>query len=317
MQPPQNPYNPPPEGQPSYGQPQYVPQPAYVPQPQMPRGTVSLDVISEAWQFLSPNIGPWLLAMVAYFGVSYGINIIQNIFQALGQNGGSAIWIVLAILLQVIGWGVTQILAGGLAKLAIQTVRTRIANINEMWTVTNVWGRLLLSALLQTFICGLASLPGLIVLGIGVFGPLSQAGFFSPGAFAGGKFPNLPPSSIGAMVGGVSLGILLMFVVVVPLASLFLLTTSLIVDRKLGPWQAIAQSFGALKKHFWSTLLLAFVLGLINMGGVAACCIGLLFTVPLTVIAIALVYRDLFGIGEGAVAQQTVYAPPPIANPNF
>ncbi len=282
----------------------------------MPRGKVSMDVISEAWTFLQPNIGPWLLAMVAYFGVTYGFSIVQNLVQLPAQNGGSPIWIVLSLVIQLIGSLVSQLLLGGLAKMAIGTVRTRVANINEMWTVTNVWLGLVLSGILQGLFYIIACLPGLIVLGVSVFAPLSQAGVFSPAVLNGGKAPNIPPSVIGGMVGGISVGMLLILLASAVRFSLFYLATFLIVDRKTGAWEAISTSAKALKKHFWSSLLLLFVLALINTGGVMACCVGLFLTVPLSQIAIALVYRDLFGMGE-APPQATVYAPPPIASPNF
>ena len=311
MQPPSNPYS-----QPAYNQQQFSPQAAYIPPPQMPRGTVSLDVISEAWTFLKPNIGNWVLAMVVFFGIPYGISALRGVLQMLGQNGGSQIWTILAILLQVVSWGLTQLLTGGLAKMAIGTVRTRVANINEMWTVTNVWLGLLLTALLQGLLSLVAAIPGLIVLGVSVVGPLIKSGVFNLMAQGSSKAPPIPPSMIGAMIGGTALGVLLIVLLSIPLSSLLFLSTFLVVDRKVGPWEAISTSFGALKKHFWSAILLTFVLGLVNMAGALACCIGMLVSIPLTQIAVALVYRDLFGVGDAA-PQTTVYAPPPIANPNF
>ncbi len=317
MQPP-----PDPNQQPVYNQNPYTPQPPYIPPvygpvPRAPRGTVSLEVISEAWSYLSPNLGPWVLASVAYFGIPYAISMVRGIFQMLGQNGGSSLWLILAFLIQVVSWVVTQLLLGGMMKMAIGTVRNRVANINEMWTVTGEGLNLVLSAILRGLIYSLACLPGILVLGASVFVPLYKAGIFSPAVLASGRAPAVPPALIGTMFGGIGLGALLIFLAATPLTALFLLTTTLIVERKLGPWEAISQSIGALKKHFWPTVLLSFVLGLVNSAGFMMCCVGILFSFPLVQIATALVYRDLFGIDEAA-PQSTIYAPPPpIANPNF
>lgn len=305
MQQPPYPYN-----QPNpYGGPQ-------VPPPQAPRGTVSLDVIGEAWQILSPTLGNWILAALIYFGITYAINIVQNLLQSVGDRHNSVILSLLSLLLSLISFVVSQLLLGGLAKMAIETVRTRVANINEIWSATNVLGTLILSAILQGIFYVIACLPGLIVLGVSVVVPIMRSGAFNPATIGSGRAPNIPPALVGGMVGGILLGVLLMLVLAIPLAALLFMSTPLIVDRKVGAWEAISQSFRALKPHFWSAALLLLVLGLINMGGFAACCVGILFTFPLSYIAIALVYRDLFGL-NGASPQNPGYTPPPIANPNY
>lgn len=314
MQPPQNPYNQPPS---PYSQQPFNPQAPYGPPPQMPRGKVSTEVISEGWQILSPVVGQWVLAMVVFFGIYYGIGIVRSIIETLGRNGGSQIWTILALLIQLVSWIVVQLMTGGLAKMAIATVRTRTADIGQMWSVSNVGMTLVLSALLQGILSLLVCLPGIAVLGVNVFLPLFKAGVFNPAVLASGRPPAIPPSLIGGMMGGIFGGIALILVATIPLRALLFLATLLIVDRKVGPWAAIAQSAGALKKHFWSALLVVLLTDLVNLAGVLACCVGTLVSVPLTQIAIALVYRDLFGLGDAAPQPQTIYAPPPIANPNF
>lgn len=322
MQPPQNPsdlpsssgYAPPaPHAQAPYSQAPLAP-------PQAPRGKVSLDVVGEAWRLLSPNLGNWLVAMVIYIGVKVGVGIFSNLLQSLGRSlgGGNslpAIAVVLTLLTQVISWLSTQLLLGGLAKLAITTVRSGRADVNEMWSVSKVLVKLALSSLLQGVFYVVASIPGLALLGTRVFVPLYAAGFFNPRVWATGKPPVIPPSVVTHLASGISLSALVLVLFTLPLSALFFLATSLIVDRGLGPWEAISQSVGAMKRHFGSALLLMIVLGLVNGLGALACCVGLLFSIPLCQIAVALVYRDLFGLGSAP--ETTVYAPPPIANPNF
>lgn len=319
MQPPQNPSDlPSPSGYPPPAP--FAPAPygqaPVAPPPQAPRGRVSLDVIGEAWRLLSPNLGNWVLAMVLFFGVRFGISIFQNIIQQIAGRGSSftPFMIAFTVLMQIVSWIVMQCLLGGLAKLAIATVRTGRAELSEMWSISNVWVSLAFSALLQGFFYLLAAIPAIGVLGTRVFLPFFKAGLFNPATMATGKPPVIPPAVANNLLSGMSLGGLLLLLVV-PLTVLFLLTTSLIVDRQVGPWQAIKQSVGALGRNFGSTLLLVFVLGLINIGGVLACCVGYLVSLPLTQIAVALVYRDLFGIES--VTPATIVAPPPIANPNF
>ena len=90
----------------------------------------------------------------------------------------------------------------------------------------------------------------------------------------------------------------------------------LIVDQKADAIDSIKRSWDVCKPHLGALFLLFFVLGLVNLVGLCACGIGLLVTYPLTQIAIALTYRNLFGVGrsEGEMARPN-FPPPPIASP--
>ncbi|BCM91024.1 hypothetical protein IAD21_02888 [Abditibacteriota bacterium] len=311
MQPSQNPYEPPPYGQPPYAQNSAVPAVS-----RAPRATVSVGVISEAWSYLASNLGPWLLAMVACCAISYGVIALCTFLQDRSQHQHSSLLSFVAGLAQILPWIITQLLLGGLTKLAIGTVRTRSAKISDLWKVTNVTLSLLLSSLFQGFLYALACLPGFIVFMISIIIPIMHVGESAFKFLGTGKIPGISSSSVATTTIGVSFGFLFFFGGLLLLASLLLLATPLIVERKAGPWRANVQSIATLRRHFWSGVLLLLVLGLINIGGMLLCCVGLLLTIPLTQITIALVYRDLIGI-EGIVAPPTVYAPPPIANPNI
>ncbi len=96
----------------------------------------------------------------------------------------------------------------------------------------------------------------------------------------------------------------------------FSMYTPLLVDQKADAIDSIKRSWEACKPHLGALFLLFFVLGLINLAGLCACGLGLLVTYPLTQIAIALTYRNLFGVGrsEGDMARPN-FPPPPIASP--
>jgi len=49
------------------------------------------------------------------------------------------------------------------------------------------------------------------------------------------------------------------------------------------------------KKHWWSVFGLLFVCSLVNLAGLLACFVGVLFTVPIVLGAIMFAYEDLFG----------------------
>ena len=101
------------------------------------------------------------------------------------------------------------------------------------------------------------------------------------------------------------------------IASLGLaMTQPVIIDQNLAPVDAMKRSWEVMKPHLGSLFVLNLMLGLVNILGALLCGLGLFVTVPMSIVSIALVYRDLFGAG-GSSPQNTGYTPPPIANPNF
>jgi len=78
------------------------------------------------------------------------------------------------------------------------------------------------------------------------------------------------------------------------IASVLLLFAPYIVmDRNLGPVEAIQRSFAVTKRHFWSVLLFLVAALAVNIGGALLFGIGLFVTIPVSVIAIAHAYRTL------------------------
>lgn len=69
--------------------------------------------------------------------------------------------------------------------------------------------------------------------------------------------------------------------------------TYLVIDKKLGPIEAIRKSGQITKGVRWPLLGLALILFLVNLGGALLLGLGLLVTVPVTSLAYAYVYRQL------------------------
>jgi hypothetical protein len=101
------------------------------------------------------------------------------------------------------------------------------------------------------------------------------------------------------------------------LAALFMFTFPLIVDRRMGPIEAMGASFEALKPQMWMALLYGIVVYILMFAGVAACFIGLLITFPLGIMTLAVTYRNFFD--NGASPSFGGHIPPtaPIADPRM
>lgn len=125
------------------------------------------------------------------------------------------------------------------------------------------------------------------------------------------------PTLIGATILtsiATVIGFVLCIVPGLLLSGLFLFVVPLIVDQRRGALDAIGTSFNTLKPQMWMALLYVIVIGLLASAGVIACVVGVLVTVPLALLALAVTYRDFFD--TGAVQPAGPFIPTaPIADP--
>lgn len=83
----------------------------------------------------------------------------------------------------------------------------------------------------------------------------------------------------------------------------------LVVERGMGPIQAIQTSLAATKKEWLMFAAFALVVGMIAGAGVILCYVGALVSYPLLFTITSVAYRDVFGVA-GANEAPT-YSPPP------
>jgi capsular polysaccharide biosynthesis protein len=71
-------------------------------------------------------------------------------------------------------------------------------------------------------------------------------------------------------------------------------TLPLVIDKQLDFWPAMRLSRKTISKHWWRFLGFLVVLGLVNLAGVMACCIGFFVTFPVSLAALMYAYEDIF-----------------------
>jgi len=109
---------------------------------------------------------------------------------------------------------------------------------------------------------------------------------------------------LGALVASLltSVGLIACILPGIYLAVAWKLTLPIIIDKRLGFWDAMEVSRKVLTRCWWSVFLFLIVCMLINLCGVLLCGIGVFFTWPLTMLAITFLYEDLFGSAKPAAA---------------
>jgi len=69
----------------------------------------------------------------------------------------------------------------------------------------------------------------------------------------------------------------------------------LVIDRRMGFWEAMELSRRVVSRHWFVVLGLVVVCSLVAVCGLLACCIGLLVSAPVGTIALMYAYEDVFG----------------------
>jgi hypothetical protein len=118
--------------------------------------------------------------------------------------------------------------------------------------------------------------------------------------------------ALGAALLGLAVAVAALFCVVPAfvVAGVLMFTLPLIVDGRLRAFDAVAQSWHALKGRMLSATLFHFVVSLISGLGGCLCCVGLLFTMPLYCLSVTVLYRDFF-LGKWPADPAKPYGPDP------
>lgn len=98
---------------------------------------------------------------------------------------------------------------------------------------------------------------------------------------------------LGSVLTGfiVMIGLILLIIPGIIFSIRLQFVSYLIIDRNLGPVEAVKKSWNMTKNHIWDLFLFGLVIGLVNVLGFLALGIGLLWTIPTTSLATAFVYR--------------------------
>jgi len=92
------------------------------------------------------------------------------------------------------------------------------------------------------------------------------------------------------------LGFLLLILPGIYLSIAYMLAIPLVVEKNMSPWQALEASRKAVGKRWFAVFGLFIVIMLINLVAMIPLTIGLIWSVPLSLIAYGILYRNVFGV---------------------
>lgn len=96
--------------------------------------------------------------------------------------------------------------------------------------------------------------------------------------------------------------------------TLFVFALPLLVDKRMAFGDALKQSMEVAKQNFWFYLVYILVIGIVSQAGSIACGIGILVTLPFSILGTAVAYERTFN-APAIAAEPDVTPPPPPAPP--
>lgn len=230
-------------------------------------GDYDLDVgacVSQGWALLKANFG-LLFGGVAIF------MLIQGGIALLGQI--PLIGILVSLVSIILGGPIT----GGLYYFLLRVVRGEPAEIGDIFAGFRInFGQLVLVYLVMALLVVVMMIPGAVVAAIAIF-----------------KMTHTHQMDATSVVMA-TIGSLVALVPVIYFGVSWLFAIPLVIDKHLDFWPALMHSRKMVSKHWWSVFALMILTSVINLGGLAICCIGVFFTSPLAFAALACGYEKIF-----------------------
>lgn len=250
--------------------------------PVLQPGRIRFDeCLNEAWESFKRNWGICVVATLVFFAISIVVQIpmqfAQSLFEHFTGKGSAAQPLLMVgagvvfLFFYLVATGVSSILSAGFMYFFIGALRTGKANIDNLFAGfrASVWVQILLAAVVW--------FVAVVVI---------VAAVLAPGIILTATTKSQVPVIVSAV---------LLVIPVIYLCVGIGFVFPLIVDRKIGFWEAIITSFKTVHHQWFQALGLLIFVGLVAMVGFFACCVGLLATVPLAYLIWGQGYRQLFG----------------------
>ena len=136
-------------------------------------------------------------------------------------------------------------------------------------------------------------MAGIVMLGIerSVDLPLSYKNVFSYFSYT---LPLLGVAVLMSLL--VTIGFILLIIPGIYLSLAYMFAVPLVVEKNLGIWDAMETSRKAVTRHWFKFFFLFLIMGVLVMISVIPFGIGLIWTYPMMVVMMGIMYREIFGV---------------------
>ncbi len=273
--------------------------------PQTPSSTdflerdYELDIgvcISKGWELFKENFGTLFVACLIMFAVQIGffvgLGLVMAPLNKILMHAPVAAQVLVRFLIPVVTSVVVGPMSGGVYLVFLKKIRRQETGVGDVFAgFQYAFAQLYLGALAVGLITGACMLPFQYVWQAKAGVLLEQMQHMQSDPTG---MQSLLPQLMSAFGG--ALPVLLICVVPVTfLAISFFFTLPLIIDKQMDFATAMKTSWKMVMKHWWHVFGLTVLSGLLSLLGAFACCVGLLFTVPIGIAALMFGYETIFG----------------------
>ena len=229
-----------------------------------------VDCLTSAWRLFQQQFSTLFGPTMMYVLIAFGLGI----FGGLPYIGP---------LFSLCSMVISGPLMAGLYVVYLRVIRGETPPLGSLFDgFRKMFGHLFLGNLAVGILASLPLLAGFIVLffslGLTVIMGLAKGSASWP-AFA-------------VLAPGLGL-ILLGLPVTVFLTVNWMFSLPLILDQRVGFWTAMKRSWRQVRRHWWSCLALLVVMAILNFAGVLCCLVGLVVTVPISILATMYAYETV------------------------
>jgi uncharacterized membrane protein len=235
--------------------------------------------ISGGWNLVKDHMSPLFVGALIYLLIELAVGGLSNIP-------------FIGALFSIANFVCSGPLVGGLLYMFIRVNRGEPSEIGDLFSgFRRAFGQLFLGVLVQGILIGLCMAPFIVVFAIKLVPLIGQFHHVQPGQ-------PLDPETIHALKSVFFTTLPVALICAIPATYLQIcwkFTLPLIVDQQIDFAAAMKASWKMVNKHWWQVFGLVLLIGLINVAGFLACCIGLLFTMPIGFAALMIAYETIFG----------------------
>ena len=189
-------------------------------------------------------------------------------------------------------------LMAGLYLVYLKIIRGQEAGAGDVFAgFQKAFGQLYLGALVVGLIVGACLVPFQYLLQLKVGPVLEQLQQVQTHHPTPADLQNMLHDLMHAYAGALPV-LLICLIPMTYLTVSWQFTLPLIIDKQMNFWPAMKTSFKMVNKHWWQLFGLIIIVGLFNVVGLLACCVGMLFTVPIGIAALMFAYETIFSASE-------------------
>jgi uncharacterized membrane protein len=176
--------------------------------------------------------------------------------------------------------------------------------IGEAWTmVTMDIGNYALMALFFFLLSGVPLIQGALIAGFHIYTMKRLMGRHAEFADLFKGFNFFIPTLVAYLLIGVftTLGLIACLVGALVVTAIFKFTYLFIVDKQMDFWPAMQASHAVVKNDYFGFSMFVLLLVLVNFLGALCLLVGLFVTIPMTIVAITIAYREIVGFDQRTV----------------